>query len=170
MFWNTEYLRLFLTFLLHIVVSLLTLGCHDFKQSFEDAAKVAGIVGLQLICNTCITPEQTIDINMRETKTWTNSDGQSECFYLIYKQRGGEWGHCCCGSGIGSCSWQPSWHLASLPGCPDGPGLLTSLSWGSDCWQGWREWSETTHDQKYIFWNSLNTRDTFSSYQIRFVF
>lgn len=44
-----------LTLLLFIVVSLLTLGCHDFKQSLEDAAKVTGIVGLQLISNTCIT-------------------------------------------------------------------------------------------------------------------
>lgn len=45
---------MYLTFLLLIVVSFLTFGCHDFKKSFEDATKVTSIVGLQLISNTCI--------------------------------------------------------------------------------------------------------------------
>lgn len=49
-----------LTFLLVIVASLLTLSCHDFKQSLEDAAKVTSIVGLQLIGNTCTTAATNI--------------------------------------------------------------------------------------------------------------
>ncbi len=57
---------MFLTFLLLIVVALLTLGCHDFKQSLEDAAKVTSVVGLQLISNTCVTPEHRMDIGTRE--------------------------------------------------------------------------------------------------------
>lgn len=81
---------IFLTFLLLIVVTLLTLGCHDFKQSFEDAAKVTSIVGLELISNTCIMPEHIMDISTGETKRWRESDVQSESFYLICKQRGGE--------------------------------------------------------------------------------
>lgn len=72
-----------------IVVALLTLGCHDFKQSLEDAAKVTSIVGLQLISNTCITPEHSMDISTRETKRWRESGLESESFYLIYKQRDG---------------------------------------------------------------------------------
>lgn len=63
-----------LTFLLVIVVALLTLCCHDFKQSLEDAAKVTSIVGLQLISNTCITPQNRMDISTRETKRWRESD------------------------------------------------------------------------------------------------
>lgn len=67
--WNISYIQdMFFTFLLLVVVILITLGCHDFKQSLEDAAKVAGIVGLQLISNTCIMPEHIMDISMRETK------------------------------------------------------------------------------------------------------
>lgn len=80
---------MFFTFLLLVVVILLTLGCHDFKQSLEDAAKVAGIVGLQLISNTCIVPEHIMDISMRATKRRGEGDDQSESFYLICKQRGG---------------------------------------------------------------------------------
>lgn len=53
------------TFLLFIVVTLLTFGCHDFKQSLEDAAQVTCIVGLQLICNTFITPKDVTDISTR---------------------------------------------------------------------------------------------------------
>lgn len=137
---------MFFTFLLLVVVILLTLGCHDFKQSLEDAAKVAGIVGLQLISNTCIVPEHIMDISMRATKRRGEGDDQSESFYLICKQRGGGWGRCCCGSAIGSCSWQPSWRFAGPAGSPDGPGLLTSPSWGSDCWQGWTGRWETGQD------------------------
>lgn len=75
MYCNISYIQdMFLTFLLVIVVSLLTLGCHDFKQSLEDAAKVTSIVGLQLIGNTCIAPEHIMDIGTRETKRWRDSD------------------------------------------------------------------------------------------------
>lgn len=57
------------TLLLFIVVSLITLGCHDFKQSLEDAAKVTGIVGLQLISDTCITDNAyTHEINREEAE------------------------------------------------------------------------------------------------------
>lgn len=71
MYHNVLYIQdMFLTFLLLIIVSLLTLGCHDFKQSLEDAAKVAGIVGLQLISNTCSTTEDIMETSTRERKRW----------------------------------------------------------------------------------------------------
>lgn len=49
------------TFILLIIVSLFTLGCHDFKQSLQDAAKVAGVVSLQLISNAWYTNKETVD-------------------------------------------------------------------------------------------------------------
>lgn len=58
----TQRVNGLLTSLLLIIVTLLTLGCHDFKQSLEDAAKVTGIVGLQLIGDTCDT--RNIDISV----------------------------------------------------------------------------------------------------------
>jgi len=70
---------------LALAVSLLTLGRHDFKQSLEDAAKVTGIVGLQLVSDTCSTTEHNIGIEMRP---WQSQRGGGS-FYLIYKQRDG---------------------------------------------------------------------------------
>ena len=69
MYCSILYIKdMFLTFLLVIVVSLLTLGCHDFKQSLEDAAKVTSIVGLQLISNPCITAEHIMDVSTKDKK------------------------------------------------------------------------------------------------------
>lgn len=47
----------YFTILFFVIVSLFTIGGHDFKQSLEDAAQVTCIVGLQLICNTFMAPE-----------------------------------------------------------------------------------------------------------------
>lgn len=92
-----------------------------------------------------------MDVSTRETKRWQEVNVECDSFYLIYRQRDGGWGRCCCGSVIGFCSWQPSWLLAGPAGSPDCPGPLTSPSWRSDCWQGWRERTGTGQVHYYFF-------------------